>query len=225
MFFKRLRILFVTFCHLFHVFWQMLYGTWRVSKLEMPIISIFGGHSFKLDDPYSQHAEKLAHMLAQADISVLTGGGGGIMEAASKGAIIKINGIASKSIGIGVKELDEFRSPYVTEYFELDYFFARKYLLTRYSIGFVIFPGGFGTMDEMFELLTLMLTKKTPRMPIVLIGEEFWNPLIEWMKTEWLMHNVIKKEDLELFHVTNDINRAYSLVCNVCVMNGHKKKM
>jgi hypothetical protein len=222
--FKRIKLLIVNFFHLGRVFFQILYGIWRISKLDMPIISIFGGHNFKLDDPYAQEAEKLSRMLAESNISVITGGGGGIMEAASKGASVKIRGVSSKIIGIGVKELDEFRSKYVTEYFELHYFFARKYLLTRYSIGFVVFPGGYGTMDEMFELLTLMQTKKTPKMPIVLIGTEFWNPLLNWMKSEWLKHKVINPKDLDLFYVTDDLVRAYSLVCATCVLHAKNEK-
>src|SRR5581483_4222288 len=154
MLFKRIRFFFVTLYHLSKAFLQMLYGACRISKLDEPIVTMYGAHHFKLSDPYSHEAEKLAHKFATVDISILTGGGGGIMEAASKGAEICKNHVkVTKSIGIGVTELDEIRSPYVTEYFELKYFFARRWLMTRFSIAFIVFPGGLGTLDELFEIL------------------------------------------------------------------------
>lgn len=214
MFFKRLGIFFSTFYKLTRVFLQLLYGIWRVSKLELPVVTIFGSHELKLEDPYALQAEKLAQMFAKADISVLTGGGAGIMEAANLGAAVKKGKV--KSIGIGVKALNEAHNPYVSEYFELDYFFARKWLLTEYSVAFVVFPGGFGTLDELAEVLVLIKTKKLKAVPIVLIGKEFWTPFVDWIYTEMIKHGLLEKEGLALFEITDDLERAFSLVCITC---------
>lgn len=215
MFFKRFRISFSISYQLAKVYFQMLYGVWRISRLELPIVSIFGAHRFKMDNPYAIQAQKLAHMISQAGISVVTGGGAGIMEAANLGAFTDKKG-KGNSIGIGVKELGEGRNPYVSEYFELDYFFARKWLLTRFSVAFVIFPGGFGTLDELADVLVLIKTNKVPRVPIILIGKEFWQPFVNWLVNELRKHDVLEKEALELFEVTDDIHRAFSLICVTC---------
>jgi len=124
--------------------------------------------------------------------------------------------MVQKSIGIGVKELGEGKNPCVQEYFELDYFFARKWLMTRHSQAFVIFPGGFGTMDELAEILTLVQTKKLGRVPIVLVGVEYWRDFMEWLKYSALVHGLIVKEDLELFTLTDDIDKVFALVCKEC---------
>ncbi len=210
---------------LLRVLGQMIYGAWRVSRIPAPIVSIFGGARFKLDDPYAKQAHQLAKLFVEADISVLTGGGPGIMEAASCGAIpIKGSG---RSVGIGVTDLRETKNPCVQEYFELDYFFARKWLLTRYSIAFVVFPGGFGTLDELAEALTLVQTKELKRVPIVLIGKEFWTPFMTWI-AESLHHGAISEKDVQLFSMTDDLNEAFCIVSNSCILwknnQTHEKK-
>jgi len=158
----------------------------------------------------------LAKKLVEADISVLTGGGAGIMEAASCGAIPTQG--SGHSLGIGVTDLREPRNPCVQEYFELDYFFARKWLLTHYSIAFVVFPGGFGTLDELFEVLTLMQTKQLKRAPIVLIGKEFWAPFMGWLIDQALRHGTIAEQDVQLFSVTDDLEEAFCTVSNTCAL-------
>jgi uncharacterized protein (TIGR00730 family) len=198
---------------LLRVFTQMIYGAWRVSHSPAPYVSIFGSARFKLDDPYAKQAHELAKMFVEANISVLTGGGPGIMEAASCGAI-PIKG-AGRSIGIGVADLHERKNPCVHEYFELDYFFARKWLLARYSVAFVVFPGGFGTLDELVEVLTLMQTKELARAPIVLIGKEFWQPFMTWI-AESMHHGAISEEDVKLFSMTDDLYEAFCTVSDRC---------
>ena len=120
-------------------------------------------------------------------------------------------------MGIGVRDLiEEGPNHCVHEYFELDYFFARKWLLTRYSVAFVIFPGGFGTIDELAEVLTLIQTKKLKRVPIVLIGKEFWDPFMNWVINEALKHGTVSQKDVDLLIVTDDLDQAFSIIANEC---------
>ncbi len=213
----RLRICLREFFSLIRVFWQLMYGIWKVSMLPEPIVSIFGGARVKGDDTYFRQAHELAQKLVEGDISVLTGGGPGIMEAASCGAIIPKTSKA-KVMGIGVTDLGEKPNQCVQEYFELDYFFARKWLLTRYSQAFVVFPGGFGTLDEMAEVLTLIQTKKLQRVPIALIGTEYWKLFMRWLKEEALKHGTIDERDLALFTVTDDLEKVFCLVRDECAL-------
>lgn len=202
---------------LMRVFFQMVYGAWRVSRVPLPIVSFFGGARFKLDDPYAKQANVLAKKLVEANISVLTGGGPGIMEAASCGAVPTQG--TGRSLGIGVTDLREPKNPCVQEYFELDYFFARKWLLTHYSIAFVVFPGGFGTLDELAEVLTLMQTKQLKRAPLILIGKEFWAPFMTWIE-EALHHGAVSEQDVRIFSVTDDLEEAFCSISNICVLWG-----
>lgn len=211
MFFRRFYLWVSGFWGVLRVNWQVLYGMWRLTRIPCPFVTIFGGARIPKEDPYAQQAHKLAYKLVQHDISVLTGGGPGIMEAASCGAIAV--GKKGMSLGIGVTELGEGKNPCVQEYFELDYFFARKWLLTRYSIAFVVFPGGFGTLDELGEILTLIHTNKLPKVPIVLIGSEYWYLFMQWLSHEALEYGTIIQSDLELFTVTDDIDYAFTIIC------------
>jgi len=216
-FFKR-----ISFCtryslDLFQVFFQLFYGIWKISSIPQPMISIFGGARLQKDDHYFKQAQQLAQQLVETDISVLTGGGSGIMEAANCGAVPK-NGGKGKSVGIGVQDLGEGKNPCVQEYFDLKFFFARKWLLTRYSSAFIVFPGGFGTMDELSEVITLIQTKKLGHVPIVLIGKEYWKPFIKWATDEALKHGLVSKKDIALFTVTDDLDEAFCLVRDECLI-------
>lgn len=166
-----------------------------------------------LSTPYAKKAQELGQRFIDADISILTGGGPGIMEAAS--CHISYTGKA-KSIGIGVKDLEERPNVCATEYFELEYFFARKWLLTEFSSAFVIFPGGFGTLDEMAGVLTLIQTKKLKRVPVVLIGKEYWKPFMQWIQQEAIAHGAIRVDELEFFYVTDDLDAAFCYVQGKC---------
>jgi uncharacterized protein (TIGR00730 family) len=207
-------------CHefwgLFKVFWQLLYGIWRLSRLHQPIVSVFGGARLTGEDPYFKKAHILSERFVDHDISVVTGGGPGVMEAAGCGAVHHKK-TKARSIGIAVKDLGEGKNPCVQEYFELDYFFARKWLLINYSIAFIVFPGGYGTLDELAEVLTLSQTKKLKQVPIVLIGVEYWAPFMSWIKQEALKHNLVSYQDLELFTITDDLDEAFRLVHGHCV--------
>lgn len=194
---------------------QQVYGAWRVSSLPRPIITIFGGSHFDQTDIYAKQAHELSRMFADVGVSVLTGGGSGIMQAASCGALSSGEG-KGRVMGISVSDINEVPNPCVQELIELNYFYARKWLLTRYAAGFVIFPGGFGTLDELGEILTLMQTGKTKRVPLILIGKEFWDPLSKWLTDELLGHGLIAKESFELLHVTDDLNEAFCIVRDKC---------
>jgi len=215
MFFRRLSKSLGIFFRLFKVIMQVAYGVWRLFKLPQPFVSIFGGARLSQESPYAVQADDLARRFVEHNISVITGGGSGVMHAANCGAIApKKEG--SRSIGIGVKDLGEGRDPCVQEYFQLDYFFARKWLLTRYSIAFVVFPGGFGTMDELAEILTLIHTNKLARVPIILVGTDYWKHFMSWITDSAFSHNLIPKEDLKLFTVTDDLDEAFCIVRDEC---------
>lgn len=197
---------------------QQIYGAWRVSSLPRPIVTIFGGARFDQSDIYAKQAHELARMFADEGVSVLTGGGAGIMEAANCGVIASGEG-KGRTMGIGVANLNEKTNPCVQEYIELDYLYARKWLLTRYSVGFVVFPGGFGTLDELAEVLTLIKTHKVKRVPIILIGKEFWNGFLQWLVDESLNHGLINKQDLDIFHITDDLHHAFCMVRDECKLS------
>lgn len=200
---------------LMHVFLQMMYGEWRISKLKHPIVSVFGSARLPMGEIYFTQAQELAQRLAQDGINVLTGGGPGIMEAANCG-VFRYEKSKGKTIGIGVEKLQEKPNPCVHEYFELDYFFARKWLLTHHSDAFIVFPGGFGTLDELAEVLTLMQTRQMRHVPIILIGVDFWQPLMIWIKDKALKMGLLAQEDVYLFTVTDDLELAYCAIRDQC---------
>jgi len=215
-FIQRLSMFFSVGLRLARVFWQLLYGIWRISKLSHPIVSIFGSAKTLQKDLYAQQANQIAAWLVEQEISVLTGGGPGIMEAANWGAVLKRHKEEIHSLGIGVRGLNESKNMFVEEYFELDYFFARKWLLTQYSMGFIVFPGGFGTLDELSEVLTLIQTRQMKKVPIVLIGTSYWKPFMQWVTDQALAHNLIKAEHVKLFSITDDPYKAFCFVRGEC---------
>lgn len=212
---KRIRVCVVLSWHLLRVFIQILDGVWRISKLSHPRITIFGSSRMSSTDKYAQEAQQIATWLVESGMSVLTGGGPGIMAAANLGAQ-SVPTDEARSVGVGLRGFHEEKNTYVQEYFELDYFFARKWLLTQYSTGFIVFPGGFGTLDELSELLTLIQTAQMKRVPVVLIGKEFWEPFIDWINKELLSHGFIVAEHVKLFSVTDDPYNAFCFVKGAC---------
>lgn len=214
-FFKRIGMCAGIFYRQFKVVLQVVYGSWRLSKMQKPFVTIFGGARLSQESSYAQKANQLAQKLVDHDISVLTGGGPGVMHAANCGAVKPRNNGKGRSIGIGVKDLGEGQNPCVQEYFELRYFFARKVLLTRFSVAFIIFPGGFGTMDELSEVITLIMTNKSPKVPVVLVGVDYWKHFISWLDNA-VEHELIEKKTLELFTVTDDLEKVFSMVRDEC---------
>ncbi len=197
--------------------------TWRVFRIMAefvdgfdlmgrvgPAVSIFGSSRARRDDPYYAQAEKVAGELARRDFAVITGGGPGIMEAANKGAIEA--GGTSVGLNITLPEEQE-ANDYQTVSLDFRYFFCRKVMFLKYAVGYICFPGGFGTMDEFFESMTLIQTGKTDRFPVILVGSEFWKPLVEWMKTYQLgAQAYISPKDLDLFTITDDVEWIPSFI-------------
>ena len=176
-----------------------------------PCISVFGSARLKSDSPYYALAEKTAEKIVKAGFGVITGGGPGIMEAANKGA----EAAKGKSVGLCISLPYEDRpNPHVDPkyYFRFDYFFARKVMFVKYAQGFVVFPGGLGTLDELFEALTLIQTQKAKRFPIVLIGKSYWQGLLDWMKDTLVKTGTISESDFDLFHVTDDVDDAIDTI-------------
>lgn len=200
--------------HLLKVFFSLVHGIYKISKLQYAPVTIFGGTHLSPESIYIKKAAELSSKLAINEIPVITGGGPGIMEAANCGAIahkknvIITMGITVKGLdgGMGVNKCAQESS------IEVDYYFARKWLLVNYSLGFAVFPGGFGTMDELMELLTLIQTNMRKKAPIVLIGIEYWRPFMDWINNSALKNNMVKPEHVELFSITDSVDEAFSLL-------------
>lgn len=169
-------------------------------------VSVFGSARTKPSSPSYKAAVEMGGKLVQKGFAVITGGGPGIMEAANKGA----HRAGGTSVGLNITlPHEQEANPYQTISLEFNYFFARKVMFIKYALGLICFPGGFGTMDEFFEAMTLIQTKKSPQFPVVLYGSKFWNPFVEFMRGTLLkQYATISKSDLELFMVTDDIDEA-----------------
>ncbi len=164
-------------------------------------ISIFGSARLKSGNPYYQKATEIAKLLSENEFTIITGGGSGIMEAANKGAYLKDH----RSVGLNIQlPQEQSPNPYQTMPLNFRYFFVRKVMFVRYSIGYVCMPGGFGTLDEFFESLTLMQTHKIYPLPLILFGNDFWSGLIEWIKNTLVQYETISLEDLNYIKVTDD---------------------
>jgi uncharacterized protein (TIGR00730 family) len=214
----RLYAYLVLFKSLTKTTFQLLYGVWKISKLTHPIVTIFGGSRVRQDSRYAHMAHKLSHLLIEDDISVITGGGPGIMEAANCGASDKTREQFSlRNIGITVKGLDEEVSNLCAqEIISLDYFFARKWLMINYSVAFAVFPGGFGTLEEMAEVATLMQTKKLPGAPVILLGKDYWQPFMDWLNNSAVTNGLVSREEMALLYLTDDVHEAHVLMKNHC---------
>ncbi len=168
-----------------------------------PSVTIFGSARTDKDDIYYKKSVELSSMLAKKGFNIITGGGPGIMEAANKGAK---EGADVESIGLNIDlPFEQIANPYTTKELSFDYFFSRKVMLVKYSMAYVIFPGGFGTLDELFEALTLTQTKKVTGVKIFVIGVEFYQPLIEFIKNKLVTNGMIDKTDIELIRLTDDL--------------------
>ncbi len=197
-------------------FFRLLSGAWQLSQMEAPIVSIFGGSKLDQNHPYALKAKELAKLLLKHDYSVITGGGPGIMQAANCGLYKnKQKTSKAKSIGIEVEGLSELGNGCSDIYIITRYFSSRKFLLTRYSNAFVVFPGGYGTADELFEVLTLMQTDNLHRLPIILIGISYWKPLIEWVN-QATEQKLLLEEDAKLLFVTDSVTETVAHVQKHC---------
>lgn len=193
--------------------------TWRVFRIMAefveafetmsrvaPAVSIFGSARTRPDHRFYGMAEQLGKRLVDRGFAVMTGGGPGIMEAANKGAAEA----GGESVGLNIYlPAEQAANPYQTVSLDFRYFFCRKVMFVKYAVAFVCFPGGFGTMDEFFESMTLIQTQKTERFPVILVGSEFWTPLVDWIKRFQLDEfGYISPEDMTLFEITDDVDLA-----------------
>ena len=172
-------------------------------------VSVFGSARIKPDSKYYQLAEKIGQRLAQANYPVIAGGGPGIMEAANKGAFEA----GGRSVGLNIcLPRETTNNPYQTHSLQFEYFSARKATFFMHSAAYIALPGGFGTLDELFEAITLIQTRKSPFAPIVLVGSEFWTGLIQWVKDQLLEHAFISPKDLDLIVITDDVDVVMDIV-------------
>ncbi len=172
-------------------------------------VTFFGSARTRPDHPCYKEARKLAKMLGEKGFTIITGGGPGIMEAGNRGA----TDAGAVSVGLNIQLPKEQRiNPFVKKFKGFYYFFVRKVMLSASAQAYVYFPGGFGTLDEMFEILMLIQTKKMMHIPIVLVGKKFWNGLFDWVKKDLLAAGYIEEADLNIFHIVDSAEEAFEII-------------
>ena len=185
---------------IFQIMAEFVEGFERLARIK-PSVSIFGSARTRPDDPWYRKAEEIARRLSDAGFSVVSGGGPGIMEAANKGA----QAGKSPSIGLNIQlPFEQSGNPYQDIALHFRHFFSRKVMFVKYASAYVVLPGGFGTLDELAEILTLVQTGKTRRIPIILVGSAFWRGLIDWFSETLVAQGTISPEDLHLFQVLDE---------------------
>jgi len=196
--------------------------TWRVFRIQSelidgietlndlgPAVTVFGSARLTPESDYYQAAMTLSQRLAQGGLSVITGGGPGIMEAANRGC----HGNGGRSVGLNINlPQEQLPNPHQDIHLEFRYFFVRKLMFVKYALAYVIFPGGFGTLDELFEALTLAQTEKIRHFPILLYGSDYWAGLIDWLRERTLELGCIEPADFELFKLVDDPDQAAQLI-------------
>ncbi|RZN82724.1 MAG: TIGR00730 family Rossman fold protein [Winogradskyella sp.] len=197
---------------IFKIMGEFVNGYEKLSKIG-PCVSIFGSARTKPDHEYYKLAEDVASRIVDSGYGVITGGGPGIMEAGNKGAHIA----GGTSVGLNIElPFEQHDNPYIDndKSLDFDYFFVRKVMFVKYSQGFVVMPGGFGTLDELFEAITLIQTHKIDTFPIILVGTKFWGGLVDWIKNTLLTEGNISAKDLDLIHVVDTADEAVEILNN-----------
>jgi uncharacterized protein (TIGR00730 family) len=195
---------------IFKVMSEFVEGFEKLAKIG-PCVTIFGSARVKSGHPYYKMAEEIAFKLVQHGYGVVTGGGPGIMEAGNKGA----NRAGGKSVGLNIFLPHEQKgNPYIDpdKLITFDYFFVRKVMFVKYSQGFIVMPGGFGTMDELTEAATLIQTKKIGRFPIVMVGKKFWGGMIDWIRKTLVTEGMVHEDDLELLNLVDTPEEAVKVI-------------
>ncbi|KMQ59597.1 hypothetical protein ACM39_18360 [Chryseobacterium sp. FH2] len=190
----------------FKVMAEFVDGYEKLAKIG-PCVSIFGSARLRPESKYYEMAVEIAEKITKIGFGIITGGGPGIMEAGNKGAF----NAQGKSIGLNIDlPFEQHFNPYINKSYSMnfDYFFVRKVMFVKYSQGFIVMPGGFGTLDEFTEALTLIQTNKIGRFPIVLVGSEFWGGLLDWFKSTLLKEGMIAEHDLDLYRVVDTADEA-----------------
>ncbi|HWQ35621.1 MAG TPA: TIGR00730 family Rossman fold protein [Blastocatellia bacterium] len=193
---------------IFKIMGEFVDGFDNMAQIERGV-TIFGSARTQPDEAEYETAVETGRLLARAGFAVITGGGPGIMEAANKGAL-EAGGM---SVGCNIQlPFEQESNPYLTTSITFNYFFVRKVMFVKYAVAFVIFPGGFGTMDELFEALTLIQTHKIRNFPVILIGCDYWRDLIRWIENTMLRENKVSADDLKLLYVTDSPRDAVRLI-------------
>lgn len=196
-----------------NVFRAMI-GGFRALHSVGPCVTLFGSARTPDQSPFYRMAMEVGGALAQVGFTVMTGGGPGIMEAASRGA----KDVGGRTVGCTIRlDKEEGANHYLDTCKEFRYFFVRKVMLVKYSYGFIVLPGGLGTLDEVFETATLVQTRKIEDFPIVLMGAEFWKPMLEFMERTLVSEDMIDPEDFDAITVTDDANEAAALIRDTAV--------
>lgn len=194
---------------LFHIMSEFVDGFETFSDLDNKVISVFGSARLKPSSPHYRRAEKTGRLLAEAGYGVVTGGGPGIMEAANKGA----SGAGGVSIGLNIElPMEQRPNPYQGIALSFRYFFVRKYMFVKYAAGFIFFPGGFGTNDELQEILCLVQTGRTRRVPLVLVGADYWGGYLDWLKGTIAAGSYIDSSDLDLLTLVEEPEEAVEAI-------------
>ena len=195
---------------IFKIMGEFVNGFEAMSRIG-PCVSIFGSARTKEEHSYYQLAVEVAEKIVEHGYGVITGGGPGIMEAGNRGA----NKAGGTSVGLNIDlPFEQHDNPYIDpdKVLDFDYFFVRKVMFVKYSQGFVVMPGGFGTLDELFEALTLIQTNKIETFPIILVGTDFWGGLMEWIKTTLIDAGNISPEDLDLIHLVDSADEVIEIL-------------
>ncbi len=166
-----------------------------------PAVSIFGSARLQPDSPVYQKAERIAALFAEAGFAVITGGGGGVMEAANKGAAEK----EGTSIGLNIRlPFEQVPNDYANIKIDFHYFFIRKVMFVKYAMAYIIMPGGFGTLDELFEAVTLIQTRRIKPLPVILVGTDYWSGLIDWIKEHLAAGQMVSSNDIDILRLVDD---------------------
>lgn len=192
----------------FGIMSEFVAATERLSAIQ-PAVSIFGSARTKPDHPYYRITEEIARLLSDAGFSVISGGGPGIMEAANKGAFYG----RSPSVGLNIQlPHEQHTNPYQNVSHTFQHFFSRKVMFVKFASAYVVMPGGFGTLDELMEALTLVQTGKTRRIPIILVGSGFWGGMLDWIRNTLLTEGMIQSDDLDLVQLIDEPEAVVSAI-------------
>jgi len=195
---------------IFKIMSEFVQGFERMARIG-PCVSIFGSARTKPTDRHYKLAEEVAYLLTKKGFGIITGGGGGIMEAANKGAHFA----GGKSVGLNIKlPFEQKANPFIDpeNLIEFDFFFVRKVIFMKYAQGYIVLPGGFGTLDELFEAMTLIQTAKLVHFPIIMVDKEYWTGLLDWIKARLLEEENISTDDLKIFHLVDTAEEAVLII-------------
>jgi hypothetical protein len=199
---------------MFHIMAEFVEGFEALAECH-PAVSIFGSTRVKPEDEVYQKAERIGQLIAENGFGVITGGGSGVMEAANKGASLA----GGKSIGLNIElPLEQTPNPYTNTNLRFHYFFVRKVMFIKYAVAYIILPGGFGTMDELFESITLIQTHKIRPFPVILVGSKYWKGLLDWIKEVVLKEGKISPPDLEILQLTDEPEEIIKIIKKTVIL-------